>query len=288
MDSLFFIVLCQTLTFIPLAFGISISYTILRATDMTLEVSFVLGAAIFAKLVTLGFSPEISALIALFAGFCSGLIVAFIQRGGRVDPLLAGILASFILGSANLILMGRPNINLLSQHTLLSHAFSVGELHGWLLTGLYSLLICGVSLLLVMTRFGLMLRAMGDNGILFQRLGAPIERYRSLAFGFTNALAASGGVLTAQTVGYADIGMGVGMTLTGIGAIIIGQQMLQVFYKKRGNKVSVEFSACVLGVLIYFFAVNFLLRIDVDPLYLKMLLGLILVLFIRTAVGSKK
>ena len=46
-------------------------------------------------------------------------------------------------------------------------------------------------------------------------------------FALTNSLAASAGCLTAQTVGYADIGMGFGMTLTGIGAIILGQQIFR-------------------------------------------------------------
>src|SRR5262245_49575817 len=120
MGTLIFAVLPQALTFLPLAFGIDISYTALRATDMTLAVSFVLGAAVFARFITLGFSPALAVVLALLAGGCAGIMVSFIQRGGKVDPLLAGILATFILTSGNLALMGRPNINLLSQHTLLS------------------------------------------------------------------------------------------------------------------------------------------------------------------------
>ncbi len=287
MDALFFATLTQTLTFIPLAFGIGMSYTILRATDMTLEVSFVLGAATFARLVTLGYSPLFAALMALLAGCCAGVMVALIQRGGRVDPLLAGILASFVLTSGNLILMGRPNINLLAQHTLLSGAFAHSDLLGWLLTATFSVVLCGLSIALMCTRFGLTLRAMGDDSALLQRLGASVETYRILGFALTNGLAASAGILTAQTIGYADIGMGTGMTLTGIGAIIIGQKMMTFFCEKTHKKTFIEFTACVLGVVIYFLAVNLLLRLDVDPIYLKMLLGFILILFIRTAVRAK-
>jgi putative ABC transport system permease protein len=288
MNSLFISILTQTLTFIPLAFGIGISYTILRATDMTLEVSFVLGAAVFARLTSLGFSPAFAAITALCFGFGAGIIVALIQRGGKVDPLLAGILASFLLTSGNLILMGRPNISLLSQTTLLSGAFAHSDFYGWLLTALYSFVLCGLSIVLICTRFGLTLRALGDNSMLLQRLGASVEKYRMLGFAFTNGLAASAGILTAQTVGYADIGMGMGMTLTGIGAIIVGQQVMALFYKSKRNKTYFEFAACIIGVLVYFLAINVLLRLDVDPIYLKMLLGLILILFIRTAVRAKK
>lgn len=288
MEQLIAAVLTQSLTFLPLALGISISYSLLRATDMTLDGSFVLGAAIFARLITLGVSPVIAGVLALLAGSLAGIMVSLIQRGGRVDPLLAGVLATFILTSGNLALMGRPNINLLSQHTLVSAAFSESELHGWVLVAAYSLLFCLISCLLIRTRFGLILRALGDNPLLLKRLGHPVELFRLLGFALTNTLAAASGALTAQTVGYADVGMGFGMTLTGIGAIILGQQILRVLIKSTHMRVAAEFSACLIGVLLYFFAINALLRCDIDPVYLKMILGIILIFFLRSAVNPSR
>jgi putative ABC transport system permease protein len=288
MSNLVFSVATQALVFLPLALGISISYTLLRATDMTLDGSFVLGAAVFAKVVSLGFPPILAGFFALMAGSMAGIMVSLIQRGGRVDPLLAGILATFILISGNLILMGRPNINLLSQTTLLSTAFAKSDINGYALAALYCFGICGLSIALIRTRFGLMLRALGDNPNLLKRLGNPIERYRLAGFALTNTLAAASGLLTAQTVGYADIGMGFGMTLTGIGAIILGQQIVSLFFKSSKKRVMFEMGACVAGVLIYFLAINTLLRFDIDLVYLKMILGMILILFLRTAVNPSK
>jgi len=283
MLDLIFAVITQSLTFLPLALAISISYSLMRATDMTLDGSFVLGAGVFAHLITLGISPCFSGLAALFAGSLSGVMVAFIQRGGRVDPLLAGVLATFILTSVNLIIMGRPNINLLSQHTLVSDAFAKSDLNGWLLIAIYSSIICMASCILIRTRFGLMLRGLGDNAILLKRLGSPIEKYRVAGFAFTNALAAASGILTAQTISYADISMGFGMTLTGIGAILLGQQIIRFILKKSIHRIFLEFSACLMGVILYFFAINSLLRLDINPVYLKMILGCILILFLRSA-----
>jgi putative ABC transport system permease protein len=278
----------QSLTFLPLAVGITISYRLLRATDMTLDGSFVVGAAVFARLITLGFSPLSACICALISGSLAGVMVSLIQKGGRVDPLLAGVLATFILTSANLIIMGRPNINLLSQHTLVSDAFIKSDLSGWLQIGMFSAGLCLVSYLLVKTRFGLMLRALGDNPERLKQLGNPIELYRVAGFAFTNTLAAAAGILTAQTVGYADVSMGFGMTLTGIGAIILGQQLLVMFVRSASLRVLGEFSACFLGVFTYFCAINILLRLDMDPVYLKMMLGLILIVFLRTAVNPNK
>lgn len=286
MLALLIAVATQSLTFLPFALGISMSYCILRATDMTLDGSFVLGAAVFARLVTLGVSPIIAGLCAVLAGALAGVMVSLIQRGGRVDPLLAGVLASFILASGNLILMGKPNINLLSQATLLSGAFAKGDLFGWLLVAGYSAAFCLLACILMSSPLGLTLRALGDNSPLLQRLGKNIEFYRMIGFATTNSLAAAAGCLTAQTIGYADIGMGFGMTLIGIGAIILGQQIIRYVIKRVSLRVAIEFSACLAGVLLYFFAINFLLRLDIDPIYLKMLLGIILVLFLRTAANS--
>jgi putative tryptophan/tyrosine transport system permease protein len=283
MSSIFYAIVTQVITFMPLALGISISYRLLRATDMTLDGSFVLGAAVFAHLVTLGVAPTLAGICALFAGSCAGVMVSLIQQGGRVDPLLAGVLATFILTSGNLLIMGRPNINLLSQHTLVSNAFASSDSYGWMVTGLYALIFCLLSCLLIRTRFGLMLRALGDNPTLLKKLGHRVELYRCAGFAFTNTLAAGAGMLTAQTVGYADVSMGFGMTLTGIGAIILGQQMLRAIKPVPYLRTLLEFGACIIGVISYFFAVNVLLRFDIDPVYLKMLLGLVLILFLRSA-----
>ena len=288
METFLFSILTQALTFLPLALGISISYTLLRATDMTLDGSFVLGAVVFARLVTLGFSPYFAAPLALLAGGLAGVMVSLIQKGGKVDPLLAGVLATFILTSGNLALMGRPNINLLSEPTMFSSAFAKSDAAGWLLVATYCFFICITTCLIIRSRFGLTLRALGDNPSLLQRLGFSIERYRILRFALTNTLAATSGLLTAQTIGYADIGMGFGMTLTGIGTIILGQQIMHIFIKSSYKRVFFEISSCLAGVLLYFFAVNGLLRFNIDSTYLKMLLGLILIIFLRTAINPKR
>lgn len=287
MFNFFMTIATQALTFLPLAFAISISYHILRATDMTIDGSFVTGAAVFARLVTLGLPPIYAGLFALLSGACAGVLVALIQRGGKVDSLLAGVLATFILSSLNLIIMDKPNINLLNQHTLVSFAFNLNETIGWITTAAYIIFICGIAFCLVKSTFGLHLRALGDNPNLFKRIGKNVELYRMGGFALTNLLAAASGCFTAQTVGYADIGMGFGMTLTGIGAIIIGQQCLRHFFKKSFFRIGLEFISCLVGVILYFFALNALLNLDINPIYLKMILGLLLIVFLRMAVNKK-
>lgn len=288
MNHIIFNFITQSLPFLPLALGIYISFNLLNATDMTLDGSFVAGAGVFAKIISLGLSPALATLGAIIAGLCTGTMVACMQRHQKIDPLLAGILATFILTSANLVLMGRPNISLLNQTTLFSSAFADSDARGYFFVGLFVLCICGIALYILRSSFGLQLRAFGDNPKLFARLGYAIERYRIAGFAFTNCLAACAGCLTAQTVDYADINMGFGVTLTGLGAVIVGQQLILHLCKRTYLRVGLEFAACLLGVLLYFALMNTLLRLGVDPLYLKIFLGLLLVFFLRTAEHFKK
>ena len=277
----------QTITFLPLALALYISFNLLRAIDLTLDGSFVLGAAVFARLIVIGVSPSIAAICAILGGIVVGVGVSAVQRGEKINSLLAGVLATFILLSGNLIIMGRPNISLLSKVTLVSSAFQSGQLYGWALVLLFSGLFCLVAYVLLSTRFGLILRALGDNSSLLQRMGNSIELYRLLGFALTNGLAAASGCLTAQTIGYADVGMSYGMTLTALGAVILGRQLLNIFLVQNNFNIGVEFTACLFGVFFYFFAVNGLLRFEFNPLYLKMLLGILLIVFLRLAGMTK-
>lgn len=287
MPEIFIAALNQTITFLPLALALYISFCILRAIDMTLDGSFVLGAAIFARLIELNASPTMAAISAVLGGFIAGIGVGIMQRGQKIDSLLAGVLATFILLSGNLLIMGRPNISLLSQTTLVSQAFQTSQLCGSILTALLSGIVCLIIGIILFTRLGLILRALGDNPTLLARRGKPLECYRLIGFAITNGLAAVSGCLTAQTIGYADIGMSYGMTLTALGAVILGKQILNSSLLSNKFNIGKEFSACFIGVLFYFFAVNGLLRLEINPIYLKMLLGIILIVFLRMASITK-
>ena len=286
MFDLLFAIFSQVLPFLPLALGISTSYTLLRATDLSLDGSFVLGAVLFARFVTLGVPPIFACLIAFIGGALVGSFVSFVQKGGRVDPLLAGVLVVFILTSVNLIILGRPNVGLLSTTTLVSGAFHKSQFYGWCVTSAFCFVLVLFSFILIQSRFGLLLRALGDNSGLLQRMGYSVEKYRTAGFALTNMLAAASGVISAQLFGYADIGMGLGVTLTGICAILLGQQFIKLITKSTYMRNLGEFFACLIGVCIYFAGVNILLRLDLDPIYLKMALGLTLIFFLRTVTNN--
>ncbi len=275
----------QILPFLPLSYAISISFNLLQVTDLALDASFIAGAGCYAKFILLGFSPISAALLALLAGGLSGIITSLIQHRSRINSLLASVLSSFILYSVILVIMNRPNISLLGFNSIFDifHFKSSFMLlhHDLIAMAICAFIIFAVAYIIIAhSRIGLLITAFGSNANLLKRLGYKVELIRCSGFILTNILSALSGVLTCCSVGYADINMSIGLTLIGIGTVIIGQSILSQIYKKYYFRLLMQLIACVLGVSMYFIVLNILLQHGVDPVYIKMLVGMILVFFI--------
>lgn len=267
--ALFYAALEQSLLFFPLALGIYLSYSLLRTTDMTIEGSFVLGAGVFARLFTLQINPFLSSFLAIALGGLSGIGVGWVQAKGKIPSLMAGIIALFMLYALNFHIMGRPNISLYQCQLSLF----------WLIL-IVTILMFSI-IWLIASPWGLSLRALGVNAPLLTTLGKKTESYRFFGLALSNALAALCGVITAIGVGYADLNMGFGMALTGIAMVILGKKLLKVIFPRMVFHAGLEICSCFLGVYFYFLIMNGFLSLGLDPIYLKFLLGLILILLLR-------
>ncbi|MCX7126112.1 MAG: ABC transporter permease [Gammaproteobacteria bacterium] len=278
----------QTLIFLPLAFGVYLSYDILMITDLTVEGTFVLGAAIFARLITLGFNQITCVIAALIGGALIGIGVTVMQRVAKINSLIAGILAVFMLYSVNFAVMNRPNISLLNNHIFLQYLqdYHASALTVFLFT--FNLFLAIILCLLMHSRTGLKMRAFGCNPHLLKKLGKNPAIYLGMGLAISNSLSALCGVMSAELDGYADIHMGLGMALTAIGAVVIGKKLVSSFIKSDRFNAVIGMFACLLGAFIYFLILNGLLVIGINPIYLKLFLGLVLVAFLSTAHYTKQ
>jgi len=274
MLSIFFASLEQSLIFLPLVLGMYISYRILSITDLTVDGTYVLGAAVFAQ--TLEYGILMAIFCSVLAGSIVGVVVSYMQRNNIVNDLVAGVLASFMLYSVNLQILGRPNISLLGKTTILS----LINMTDWIIP----LLILAIILIIILTLFlssgvGLALRAFGQDQKLLCILGKSPENYRILGLVLSNMLASLTGLVAAQVNGFADINMGFGVALVGIGAVVIGRQLIiRVYGSFDALK---EIIACFVGIFLYFSCMSILLRIGVNPIHLKLLLGIMLFFAMR-------
>lgn len=245
--------------FAVMALGVYITFRVLNFPDLTVDGSFVTGAAVTAVLLVNGVSPIMSSLVSLIAGFIAGLCTGILHTKGKINPLLSGILMMIALYSINLRIMGttldgdvsRPNIPLLNTDTLITQFDAFVANVG---LGTYGLLICLALITLffkiftdyfLKTEIGLALRATGDNQQMIRSFSANTDGMIILGVAISNAFVAFSGSLLAQYHEFADVNMGTGMIVVGLASIIIGETL---FGKKTIFRTTL---AVVFGVILY-------------------------------------
>ena len=165
----------QSLIFAIMVLGVYISFRILNFPDMTVDGTFPLGAAISAKLLTLGINPYLTLLVALVAGAAAGAVTGLIHVKLKVKDLLAGILVMTALYSVNLRVMEKSNIPLFEEDNIFNTEYSM------MITIVVLILISKFLLdYLLKTKFGFALKALGDNENLIVSLGLNEEKIQDI------------------------------------------------------------------------------------------------------------
>lgn len=271
----------QSLLFLPLICAIYFSYIVLKVTDISVDGTLVLGAATTSQLLIHNIHPMITVCIAILAGICSGICVAFIQYKNRINDIIAGLLMSFMLYSINLNIMGKPNITTM-QHITLLKLFNGQKLILVLTSSCITITAC---IIIMYSKLGLKLRGVGENRILMKKLGLNPELYRIVGLSISGGLAALCGSIMSQMYGYSDINMGFGMAITGIGALVIGLHLISrvYFFKQKlvNHNIFVEIFGCLIGILFYFSITNLLIILQINPINFKLILALIIILFLK-------
>ena len=241
------------------ALGVYLSFRVLQFPDLTVDGSFPLGAAVAATLIVHSVNPWLATLAAAAAGARAGLTTAWLHLRLGILHLLASILTMIALYSINLRIMGRPNIALLGEPTVLS-PLQDGSIPSYVLTPL-AFAVAVFALKWLLDRFlnaevGLALRATGANPRMARAQGIRTERAILLGLALSNALVALAGALFAQSQGSADVTMGVGVIVVGLAAVIGGEALL------NPRTVAWATAACVFGSLLYRLIVALALNAD--------------------------
>nr|WP_154141049.1 ABC transporter permease [Brucella sp. 09RB8913] len=241
------------LVFAFVAIGVYLAFRVLDFPDLTVDGSFPLGAAVTGVLILAGYNPWLAAAIAMVAGAVAGLVTATLNVRFRILNLLASILTMIALFSVNLRVMGRPNIALINQDTMLTPFFGHG-IPEYYVRPLFLFVLVAITVFVVWrfleSDMGLAMRATGANPRMARAQGVRTDRQIYLGMAISNALVALGGSLFAQTNGFADVTSGVGTIVVGLAAVIIGETLL------RSRYILVILIGCVAGSIIYRIAIQ--------------------------------
>lgn len=259
----------QSLIFAIMVLGVYISFKILNFPDMTVDGSFPLGAAISAKLLTLGVNPYLTLFVALICGALAGGITGLIHVKLKVQDLLAGILTMTALYSINLRIMGKSNIPLFEEENIFNTDYSI------IITIIILILISKLFLdYLLKTKFGFALKALGDNENLVVSLGLNEKKYKVYGLIIANAFVAFSGAILAQYQGFADIGMGTGTIVIGLASIIIGDTIFGKTRKISGTSV------VIIGSILYRAVLALTLSFGMDASDLKLITTIIVLIIL--------
>jgi putative ABC transport system permease protein len=237
--------------------GVFLSFRVLNFPDLTVDGSFPLGAAVCATLIVNGVNPWLATLAAILAGSCAGLVTALLNLRFNILHLLASILTMIALYSINLRIMGKPNVAVIGDPTIIKQLAFIG-LPNPQLKPLIAAVIVGVALFLVIrflaSDYGLAMRAAGANPRMARAMGVDTRQATYVGMALSNSLVALAGALFAQMNGYADVTMGTGVIVVGLAAVILGEAICGT------RSIVVWAIGCVIGSLIYRMAVAFALN----------------------------
>jgi len=267
-----------------LGLGVYLSFRIFNFPDITADGSITLGAAVTASLLVIHCPPALATFAGFLAGMMAGTATGLLNAKFRINGLLSGILVMTALYSINLHVMGKSNLPLLNETTLVTQVesllgslFGQGDLtvFGWKVgqrdasvLALVTTAVASVGILLYLffrTEFGTAMRAAGDNPQMIRALGGSVDFILIFGLAVSNGLIALSGSLLAQYQGFADVQMGIGMVVWGLASVIIGEALV-------GSKsTGIVITGAIMGSLLFRLIVAIALRWGLNPNDLKLI-----------------
>ena len=270
-----------------MAIGVYITYRILDIADLTVDGSLATGGAVCAVCIGLGMNPWLAMLLAVLAGMLSGLVTGIFHTVCGIPAILSGILTQLALYSLNLRIMGigtdsatRATVALsVDNHNLLLSSRFVRALdinNPLILLAIVVAVVIGLLYWFFGTEMGSSLRATGANGNMARAQGINTNSGKVLALAVSNGLVAMSGALLAQYQGSATIDMGRGAIVIGLAAVIIGEVLLDKYFRNFALKLV----SVVIGAIIYYVVITLVLRMGLESTDLKLLTALVVAVFL--------
>jgi len=262
-----------------MALGIFITMKIFNIPDITTDGSYTLGAVMTAVLLTAHWSAWSVIPVVMLVGALAGVLTGLIHTQLKIDALLSGILVMTGLYSVNLTILGRSNVPLLNVRTVFTylHPFS-NNIFNEALTGLLFIAVLATILgYLLKTDFGIAMRATGNSSSMTRALGINNDVMKIIGLAVANCLTALSGYLVAQYQNFTDINMGIGIVITGLGSVLIGDAVIKWFNLRS---VIAQLAVVLVGSVVFQLVLAFTLSVGVDPNLLKLVTSVMVLLIV--------
>lgn len=270
-----------------MAIGIYVTYKILDIADLTVDGSLCTGGATCVILLVNGCPMWLALICSIFVGMLAGLITGILITKLKIPAILAGILTQLALYSINLHIMGfgttsfsKSNLPIsVDKYNLIVSSRYVRELslrNPIIVVILFVAIVIAILYWFFGTELGCSIRATGANQFMARSQGINTDKTKVIGLVISNSLVALTGALLSQYQGFADINMGRGAIVIGLAAVIIGEQIFDKIFKNFALKLF----ACVLGAIIYYLVIQFVLKLGLSTDDLKMLTAIVVAIFL--------
>jgi putative ABC transport system permease protein len=265
------------LPLVPLTLAIYMILRVREDFDLTVEGSFAIGGAVCAVLLSKHSSVPVSMIAGIAAGAGAGLITTGMHIGLKVPIILAGLVTSLGLYSVELRVMGTPSIALTDTATLFSGFADMSpRSRDWASIGVLALFAVAALVaigLFLRTELGLALRVSGRNVPLVRSQGVNPNALIAVNLVIANALAGLSGTLIVQNQSFADVSMGVGILLSALGALLLGE----LITRPSGSRLVRGLLAVLVGALVFRLILTVAINAGLPPTDLKLATALTLV-----------
>ncbi|MFD2146657.1 ABC transporter permease [Mucilaginibacter antarcticus] len=277
--SFYLTALLQGLCFAGIALGIYISMKIFNIPDITTDGSYTLGGVVTGILLTNHVAGYLILPTVILAGGLAGAITGIIHTKLKINPLLAGILVMTALYSINLTVMGRSNLPLIGTASLFTSISVVTDVNQNTLVILLLFVVAITALIayLLKTDFGIAMRATGNSESMVRALGVNTDRMKITGLALANALTAVSGYLITQFQGFADINMGIGIVIVGLGSVIIAETLIGW---SQITAVWLSLALVLAGAVVFQLVLALTLDIGVDANLLKLVTAIFVLIIV--------
>lgn len=267
-----------------MAIGVYITFRVLDVADLTVDGSMGTGGAVLVMCATSGMNIYVSMIIAFLAGCIAGLATGIFHTVFGIPAILSGILTQLALYSINLRILGNKanqSINVMNYDLIVS----LRNITQSIIVGLLIVFIfIAILYWFFGTELGHSIRATGNNQAMARANGINTNVNKIIGLVLSNGIVALSGALLAQYQGFADVNMGRGAIVIGLAAVIIGE----VIFGKLFKNFALRLVACVIGGVIYYVVITFVLRLGLNANDLKLFSALVVALFLGVPYWKNK
>lgn len=273
-----------------MAIGVYITYKVLDVADLTVDGTMALGGAVCVTMLKNGVPMWMAMLSAVAAGMLAGLVTGLFHTKMGIPAILAGILTQLGLYSINLRILGfgtemgtanNVGISVDKYDLLVSMRYLTSSDAGLLKNPNVVITVFVVVIIALLywffgTELGCGIRATGANVQMSRAQGINTARNQVIGLMLSNGIVALSSALYAQYQGFADVNAGRGAIVIGLAAVIIGE----VLFSKIFRNFALRLLGVVLGAILYYIVIQFVLKLGLDSNDLKLLSALVVALFL--------